>query len=76
MKENNIDILVFKTDIRLENDMKKISSILIEETRIKKWSIDNEDIDNVLRVESEQLDPTEVILLIKRSGYCCEELAD
>lgn len=76
MKENNIDILVFKTDIKLENDVKKISSILIEETRIKKWNIDNEDIDNVLRVESEQLDPTEVILLIKRSGYCCEELAD
>jgi hypothetical protein len=71
-----MDILVFKTDIKQEHDLEKLASVLMEEPRINRWTIDNEDIDNVLRIESNQLDPTDVILLIKQSGYCCEELAD
>jgi len=71
-----MDILVFKTDIKREHDLEKLASVLMEEPRINRWTIDNEDIDNVLRIESNQLDPTDVILLIKQSGYCCEELAD
>ena len=71
-----MDILIFKTDIKREHDLEKIASVLMEEPRINRWTIDNEAIDNVLRIESNQLDPTDVILLIKQSGYCCEELAD
>ncbi len=73
---NDIDILIFKTDIRYKTDLKKLSPFMSGETRIKKWNVDRSDIDRVLRIESSAMSPEEVINLIERAGYSCEELTD
>lgn len=70
------DVLVFKTDISTDNDVRNVAQLLREETRIKKWTIDRNDIDNVLRIESLELAVEEIALLVKQSGYRCEELED
>ncbi|MFZ6013952.1 MAG: hypothetical protein ACOYXT_26670 [Bacteroidota bacterium] len=75
-KEMLSDVMVFRTNIKLEADLKKIAPVLNEDNRIKKWNVDWQDIDHVLRIESDQLDAMDVIKLIQRTGYRCEELPD
>jgi short-subunit dehydrogenase len=75
-KEISRSVLVFKTDISNTTDLKNVFSALHEEPRIKKWNIDIEDIDNVLRIESDELEPFEIIHLINCCGFYCEELPD
>ena len=74
--ESRIDILIFKTNVINEHDVQKIAPVLDEDHRIEKWSIDLDDVDRVLRIESQQLQHSEVIAHISAVGYSCEELID
>jgi hypothetical protein len=71
---DTMDILVFKTNILLEDDVKKVTFMMNEDVRIKRWTVDREDCDKVLRVEANEMLPDEIIELIKQAGYACEEL--
>ncbi|CAN5316023.1 hypothetical protein BH10BAC4_BH10BAC4_18610 [soil metagenome] len=75
-RENNHDILVFKTNILTHGDVEKIAPILSDQFRILKWTVDLNDIDKVLRIESQLLGPREIIEMILQAGYQCEELPD
>jgi hypothetical protein len=69
-----MDILVFKTNILREDDVQKVTFTMNEDVRIKRWTVDREDCDKVLRVEADEILPDEIIELIKNAGYACEEL--
>lgn len=69
------DILVFKTNIQF-TDATEISAGLNRETKIQHWSVDYTDVDKVLRVQTDQLSSDEVIELVTRLGFYCEELPD
>ena len=71
-----IDILVFKTNIRLKRDVRKIAALFDGHPLVKRWSVDITDIDKVIRIESINLLPGEVINALESAGYCCEELPD
>ncbi len=71
-----IEILVFKTNIGSEYDLKKVGTVLSKEPRIKAWNVDRDDVDKVLRIESHHLHPLAVIRLMRQAGYYCEELPD
>lgn len=68
------DVLVFKTSVQSENDIYKISPYLNADTRVRKWNVDLDDVDCVLRIESDVHDPGYVIELIRAAGFLCEEL--
>ncbi len=70
------DIFVLKTNVVTNDDLEKMASVLSEEYRIKKWSVDMFDIDKVLRIESQQLKLSEILELTRQAGYYCEELPD
>ena len=69
-------ILIFKTNIICKNDYNKIASILNTTKDILTWSIDIEDIDKVLRIESIQNNTQDIIITINQAGFICEELPD
>jgi hypothetical protein len=69
-----MDILVFKTNIDREDDVMRVMSRKKEEARIRRWSVDREDCDKVLRVEADEILPDEIIEMINNAGYACEEL--
>lgn len=69
-----MDILVFKTNIDREDDVLRVMNRMKEEVRIRRWSVDREDCDKVLRVEADEILPDEIIEMIKTAGYACEEL--
>jgi hypothetical protein len=69
-------ILVFKTNLRLKKDARKIKPVLDMLSHVKDWNIDREDADNILRIESVTLCPEEIINVVNHAGYHCEELND
>lgn len=69
-------VLVFKTDISSESEVERVAHILDLEKNILRWSIDRQDIDNVLRIECDGLHPTSIIRQLSDAGFKCEELPD
>ena len=69
-------LLILRTDIKTKKKVKKMKPIFNNLSIINKWSIDTEDIDNVLRIEAEDsLQEADVYKLIAENGFYCEDLA-
>lgn len=75
-KETLSDILVFKTSICETCDLEKVAAVMEHDPRIKKWNVDRDDVDKVLRIEANHISVLEVKLLINAAGFDCEELPD
>ncbi len=73
---NVMNVLIFKTNIRLKKDLERIRPVLSAYESIIKWNVDRHDIDKVLRIESTSDDPLEIIKTIEKAGFHCEELQD
>lgn len=72
-----MDLLILKTDIQTKKNIRKVKPILNKHPYISTWSIDTEDIDNVLRIEaSNNLSENDIINQLKSSGFFCEILMD
>ena len=67
------DVLVFATDIRTENDLQKARIALNENIEIHRWSVDQEDVDCVLRIES-TLSANQITELLNSHKFDCAEL--
>ena len=73
--ENQIEnILVFATNIRTEKDKQTISNLLNEHSQINQWSLDQEDIDCVLRIETDNLSEEQIINLLENLNFKCSAL--
>jgi len=70
------EVLVFKTNILSDEDVEKIRHVLASESNIARWNIDRDDIDRVLRIECDHLQPDAVIKVLRNAGFECEELPD
>jgi len=76
MSPIEMQVLVFKTSIRRRNDLARVAAVLDREYAIRKWNVDQQDIDNILRIEAYELSPDRVIELMHDTGFQCEELPD
>ena len=56
MEDVKTEVLVFRTDIVGKSDSENLKQIL-KDSRIKNWNIDQQDIDHVLRIESNEMSP-------------------
>ncbi|WP_317896650.1 hypothetical protein [Aurantibacillus circumpalustris] len=74
--ENLTHILIFKTNIKSEEDKTHIAEFLSNNGDIEEWSVDCDDIDCVLRIVSHKLDAEGIIKLINQKGFRCEELTE
>ncbi len=74
--QNTVAILVFKTSIRYDQDVKQVEAALKGLEGIRRWNVDRHDIDNVLRIETTNPDTARVISLVQQAGFFCEELPD
>ncbi|MRX39055.1 hypothetical protein GJU43_07190 [Flavobacterium sp. LC2016-23] len=67
-------IHVFKTNIGKIDTGCPMYQKLNDHKDIQQWSIDHDDIDCVLRIVSETLQPKQIITLIREFGHKCQEL--
>ncbi|RZJ48788.1 MAG: hypothetical protein EOO44_19715 [Flavobacterium sp.] len=74
MEPNLNTIHIFKTNIKNLEQGCTMQETLNNHTAIQQWSIDHEDIDCVLRVVSETLEPKAIIAIINDLGHECQEL--
>jgi len=66
-----------KTDIKTKKEVEVVRPLFNNHPIITDWSIDTEDIDNVLRIQvQDDLKENEIIHLIKECGFYGEMLAD
>ena len=70
-------LLILKTDIESQEKVDMIRPLFYQNPIIYAWSVDLHDIDKVLRVEaSDDLRQEDLIFLIQKYGFYCEELED
>ena len=69
-------ILVFKTNVRQQEQIAKIKSLLAPILSIREWNVDLKDRDNVLRIVTNGLHPVFIESLLQTSGIYCKELED
>jgi hypothetical protein len=70
-------IIVLKTDVQTSDEIERIAPIFNLHHSITKWTIDIEDIDNVLRIEcSDNTSEEQMIGLLNSYGVGCRELVD
>lgn len=73
--ENQIEnILVFATNIKTETDKQTISNFLDKNPEILQWTLDQEDIDCVLRIVTQTLSEEEIIRLLDKQNFECSAL--
>lgn len=71
-----MEVLVFKTNIEETTSLDKIKSVFNNMWQIREWSVDLEDEDKVLRIESVHLSGEKVKGLISDLGIHCDDLLD
>lgn len=70
-------VLVFKTSVRKNKEVKRLKPVLNALTKGKdRWNFDLEDCDHILRIESDVLSAGEVVRSLNQVNVFCEELAD
>lgn len=70
-----MQILVFKTNISHSGEGTEIRKLLNSYKGIK-WNFDHWDIDNILRIESENDCSEDIINLLSMAGHLCQPLED
>lgn len=70
-----MNVLVFRTNVDNEQKLMVVSSLLNDFQEIKRWSLDQEDVDKVLRVEASESSTTSTIAkMLSSKELICEEL--
>lgn len=72
-----MELLIFRTDIKTKKKVRMVKPLLDNRLNVIDWSIDLEDIDNVLRVEAMNgAEEQEIVELVASEGFYCESLPD
>lgn len=64
----------FKTNINCGNCIRSVTPFLNELDSVEVWSVDIENPDKILTVESDASDASEVLKAISESGFTAEEI--
>ncbi|GGD25396.1 hypothetical protein [Hyunsoonleella pacifica] len=73
--EMNTQLFILRTNIETKQSIKQVKSIFDGNADIIKWSVDIEDIDNVLKIEATtNLSETDIINQLKTQGIFCDVL--
>jgi len=67
-------IFVFKTSVKTKMQIKKLKPHIDTTLPSAKWNFDLEDIDKILRVDSEENIVLKIIDLLSIHKFYCEEL--
>ena len=66
--------LKFKTNLECSNCEARVKPFLDKKEGVTSWQVDTDHPDKVLTVETESLEPKDIIKVIKRTGFVAEEM--
>ncbi|WP_108423102.1 hypothetical protein [Flagellimonas amoyensis] len=68
-------VLVFRTSVLGKGHIRTLRPLLNQLIdRNGYWNFDLEDCDNILRVETQNVQAHTISTLLEKNGFCCEEL--
>lgn len=67
-------IFIFKTSVKTKMQIKKLKPYIDKRLPKAKWNFDLEDIDKILRIDSEENIVLITIDLLNIHNYSCEEI--
>lgn len=68
------EILIFRTSITKTQDIERIEALFAQNPCIHKWSVDFEDWERVLRIESQGMTAARIIDVLRTIGIVASEL--
>ena len=71
-----MDILIFKTNLNHPWHLDNVQPYIQQIQGVRRWNVDIQDCDHVLRIEATEVSPRSVELVLQDAGYYCEELTD
>lgn len=72
-----MNLFIFKTNIKSRRKARMFGAIFRKHPSIYTWSIDFEDRDRVLRIESDKAMQSDAIMhLVTNHGFICEDLPE
>lgn len=71
---SDYQIIVLKSNASSAFDIQKLSALFDHHPMIARWTVDLEDIDRVIRIESHLIGIDEIVALITSTGLECSEL--
>jgi len=69
-----MEVLVFKTNLTSIRCINNAGAYLTAHPHILRWNVDLYDCDNILRIETEQLNGADIQDILAQAGHDCEEL--
>ncbi len=69
-----MEVLIFRTDINSTIGLSLLKTLFNKMWQIKSWSVDLEDDEKVLRVESVHLSADKIAGMVTGLGISCREL--
>ncbi|MCC5941880.1 MAG: hypothetical protein JJU37_10095 [Balneolaceae bacterium] len=72
--ESTTHILVFKTSIQTPVEVQFLASLLDKQNGIASWSVELDDWEKILRIESGGISPDEVIAILERINIQCKPI--
>ncbi len=71
---NNMKMIQFKTNINCANCVAKVTPFLDKKVGAGSWSVDIENPDKLLSVESDDLTAEDIVKTVKRTGFEAEAM--
>lgn len=69
-----MNIFIFETNVKTAEDVNDVKSVFNSELDISVWSVDLEDTDKILRIESANISPEIIENLLRKAGFQCQQL--
>lgn len=70
-------LFILKTDIKSQLQVNKLRPVFQRNDSIARWTVDLDDVDRVLKLETRiDLKQEEMIKIVRDQGIKCEELPD
>lgn len=70
-----MNVLFYRTNVDHKQKLKSVNSLLNNFQKIKRWYLDQEEVDKVLRVEaSECITASTIPKMLNNKNLICEEL--
>ncbi len=72
-----MELLILRSTINTQEEVHRVSDRLDNHPSIRRWTVDLDDCDHVLRIEAlDALNESDIQLLIRPLGLDCEDLPE
>ncbi len=72
--KQDLNVHILKSNIRTKKDVAIVNQVFSKINAVRRWTIDLDDWEHVLKVETFILSATNIAVILEQFGYQCTEL--